>query len=103
MCVYLCANPRTSEWLNHVTDNEYRVALQLAAVCVVKKLADADETIREEMPTLDAAMMKKLARGSMLRDAWPRAGETSPREPKNALDVLSEAWSRLLVLVGLRR
>jgi hypothetical protein len=100
MCVLICANPGVNEWLAIVTARAHRSALQLTASCVVSPSShDADAAI------LDEAAVKHISRGPILREhGWQRRGAApSARELKHPFDALSEAWSRLLSLVGLRR
>jgi hypothetical protein len=100
MCVLICADPGVNEWLAMVAARAHRSALQLTASCVVSPSShDVDA------PILDKAAVRRIARGPILREhEWPQRG-TSPsaQEWKHPFDVLSEAWSRLLCLVGLRR
>jgi hypothetical protein len=106
MCVFLCANPRTNSWLNIATARSHRDAIELSAIC---QTADTGATHAEDSQTavLDESAVKKIPRGFMLRDgAWPHLHDVATsdllREWKHRLDALTDAWSRLLGLVGLR-
>lgn len=105
MGVLLCANPSVQLWLNAVTARAERDVLQMAGGC---------DPIRDETTTgcgtLAEIVARKMSRGQMLRGPyWPRPDEgRNCSEPsletwKHPLDVIANAWGRLLVLVGLRR
>jgi hypothetical protein len=106
MCVFLCANPKVFSLLNAITADSEREVLQATEVCcVTPKIGDM-----LDRRTLDESEVKKIPRGPMLREGyWPRGNyedrfsDTSFEAWKNPLDALANAWTRLLVLVGLRR
>jgi hypothetical protein len=103
MCVLLCANRYVYEWLDLDIALACRDALQLSPVCHVDSLTRAEIT---DTKYLDDAAVQKLVRGPMLRQPAPRkatkCSDGSAHERKNSLDTLAKAWSRLLILVGLR-
>jgi hypothetical protein len=103
MCIYICANPTVRLWLNAVTAHAERECLQVA--CNYQCQSDV-----LDRDTLPESIVQQIPRGQMLREAcWPReykarlVGDPSLETWKHPFDALANAWSRLLVLVGLRR
>lgn len=106
MCVFLCANPRTNAWLTIATAQSHRDALELSAICPINAMS---AEVQEDSPVavLEESAVKLIPRGMMLRQCdWPQPPEISTsdllREWKHRLEALTDAWTRLLGLVGLR-
>src|SRR5262245_51571278 len=106
MCVFLCTNPRTNAWLTIVTARSHRDAIELSAICpgsaVGMKVAEVPQ-----VAVLNESAVKQIPRGFMLRQSdWPQPPELSASdlflEWKHRLDALTDAWTRLLGLIGLR-
>jgi hypothetical protein len=106
MCVFLCANPRTNAWLTIATARSHRDAIELSAICPVSEAST--EMVEDSQGTvLNKSAVKQTPRGFVLRQSdWLQTPETEAdnllREWKHRLEVLTDAWSRLLGLVGLR-
>jgi len=113
MCVVLCANPKVHEWLDISLARSYRQTLQLCAICPSEPgmTAPVGATLAKPqagVPKLDKAAEKRV----MKRSAWIQAycrhmahlaeQRSSPQEWHKTLDVIANAWGRLLSLVGLR-
>lgn len=106
MGVLICANPTVYLWLNAITARAERDVLQVAGQC--------DPTpggVTSQRNTLPANVVQAIPRGQMLRGPYcpgqgddPRFSDPSSLETwKHPLDAIAKTWSRLLVLVGLRR
>jgi hypothetical protein len=102
MCVLLCANPKVHEWLDFPLALAHRQALELSTLCANGWDAKPGEHMDEA-----------TARRVMKRSAWLQAyckfhsqlaqrRQSSSQDWQKALEVLANAWGRLLSLVGLR-
>jgi hypothetical protein len=108
MCVCLCANPNVHALLEGVLLRACRQSLQLCALCP----PDPGSAVRSrEAENSVEADAEKIARGRWTSDNVWLSHEITNRqylaasayEWKRPLDALTNAWSRLLVLVGWRR
>jgi hypothetical protein len=123
MCLLLCANSITRQWVEAVAGRYERDMLQEMHACKCDGLSSADGRVVEiECCTLDEHAVEKIPRGPKLRDEWPSsqavrdsqrgarsrlstAGASRPSlyEWKSPSNALAYAWSRLLALIGWRR
>jgi hypothetical protein len=105
MCVLICANPGVNDWVTKVTARSQRCVHVLAASCGASKSSAHGDAAEVDWPVLDEASVHRIARGTILRECeWPpNDAAFLAREWKNAFEALTEAWSRLLSLVGLLR
>jgi hypothetical protein len=104
MCVLICANPGVSDWVIKVTARSQRTAHLFTPICVAPYSTSGDDDDGDRF-VLDEVAVARIARGATLRECeWPSSDAASlARESKNAFELLTEAWGRLLSLVGLRR
>lgn len=109
MCVFLCANPSVSTWLDIVVARAERQALQLSALCPDDPYEAPDDEAGGEVDTA-ARQTVAVRRATMSHVHWNRAeygrlryGAASAPELYHPLEALAQAWTRLLLLVGWRR
>jgi hypothetical protein len=108
MCIFLCANPEVHALLDGMLLRAYRASLQLWTVCPLDPCS-ADRSRATEKGV--EAEAEKIVRGRLPSDSvwWThelrdrRRPVASAHEWKHPLDALTNAWSRLLTLVGWRR
>lgn len=111
MCVLLCANPNVCEWIDMPLAMAQRASLQALHVCTpnggLAKI-EGQTTGCHQDTEWDTAKMQ----GVMKRSAWIQAycqrivrqrARLSPQTRHHPLEAITNAWIRLLVLVGWRR
>src|SRR5262245_55929465 len=109
MCIFFCANSIIRDWLDSPPARESRERQRWRGIDFDQQatIVQADLNINFEEPS---------APGLMHRSAWvqayfryrmdkrrrPPALSSSPQDWQKALDVLANAWCRILSRVGLR-
>jgi hypothetical protein len=104
MCVFICANPVVNDWVTKVTARSQRSSV-LTPSSVASNSMTNGKVDESDWPVSYDAATRRSARDAMLRECeWRRRDAASlASEWKNTFEKLTEAWSRLLGLIGLRR
>jgi len=115
MCVMLCASMKVHDWLDLTLAKSYRETLQACAIC--PSINDSYEPLvavgGASKPQAAVAQLEKAAAVKVMkRSAWVQAycrhlahtsqGNASAQDWHKTLELIANAWGRLLSLVGLR-
>jgi hypothetical protein len=114
MCVLLCVNSKTHEWMERPFAIAYRQSLQLWSLCPDESHECGNpktDSVRrlDEQVDIEDDMKPRV----MNRSTWIQAyfsyrehkaqGHLSTQDWHQALELIAKTWNRLLFLVGLRR
>jgi hypothetical protein len=110
MCVLICANPITREWLVLVSARSYRQSLPLTKVCPDEPIEiwglgsgyAAGDIGNGKVSTLPCVMKRSAWIQAYCARIAAQEQRLAQQRGHKSLDAITNAWIRLLALVGLR-